>query len=268
MGIPAPWSCHVAPDGRPYYVNHITKNTQWTPPTAQQRQHQPQPQPKPSPYQSANVQLFGQSLHQANALHHQQPTRQRVVPIARPVQQQQPIIRQVTHTMASMQVTKKCNFPPVSTQSLYALTSMGFSSDLAKEALARNQNNVEKSIQWLSTSPIALSPAWDLRVDKKSHRLYYANKEEKFTQWDRPIISQKHEPMLKSLLSMGFPRRCAVEALAHYKGDAQAATNWILYNQPKPLPSSYAILVENGAIIYLNKTNNQRYSTRPVKPTF
>mmetsp|Transcript_17450 Transcript_17450/g.28866 ORF Transcript_17450/g.28866 Transcript_17450/m.28866 type:complete len:179 (+) Transcript_17450:1072-1608(+) len=178
------------------------------------------------------------------------------------------MVHQVTHTMASMQLAKKCNFPPVNTQSLYTLTNMGFGSDLAKESLARNQNNIQNAIQWLSTNPVPLSPSWDLRVDKKSHRLYYANKEGKFTQWDRPIISQKHEPMLKSLLAMGFPRRCAVEALAHYKGDAQAATNWILYNQPKPLPSTYAILVENGAIIYLNKTNNQRYSTRPVKPTF
>jgi len=258
MGLPAPWSCHVAPDGRPYYVNHVTKKTQWIPPTVRQQQ-------QPKPHQPANVQLYGQSLHQANFVN-----RQPAVPVARPIHQprQQPMVHQVTHTMASMQLAKKCNFPPVNTQSLYTLTNMGFGSDLAKESLARNQNNIQNAIQWLSTNPVPLSPSWDLRVDKKSHRLYYANKEGKFTQWDRPIISQKHEPMLKSLLAMGFPRRCAVEALAHYKGDAQAATNWILYNQPKPLPSTYAILVENGAIIYLNKTNNQRYSTRPVKPTF
>jgi len=236
LGLPAPWSCHVANDGRVFYVNHSTKKTQWTNPTQA-------PIVNPIPPTRA----YGQP---------QPPTG---LPIARPVIQQ----------MSSMSIAPtKSRFPPVDTQQLYTLTNMGFHHGLATEALARNGNDLARSIQWLSTSPPPLSPSWDLRVDKKSHRLYYANKEGKFTQWDRPIIGQNHEPMLRSLLSMGFPRRLAVEALAHYKGDAQSATNWILYNNPKPLPSHIAILVENGYVVYINKQNNQRYTTRPYKPTF
>mmetsp|Transcript_4127 Transcript_4127/g.9687 ORF Transcript_4127/g.9687 Transcript_4127/m.9687 type:complete len:688 (-) Transcript_4127:244-2307(-) len=223
MGLPAPWSCHVAPDGRPYYVNHDTKKTQWVPPNQS----------------SATVRPYGETA---------QMTRPSVLaPISRP---------------------SRSRFPPVDGNQLASLTNMGFNKDLSQEALIRNANDIQRSVQWLSTSPVPLSTAWDLRVDNKTRRLYYANREGKFTQWDRPIISEKHEPMLRQLLQMGFQRRVAVEALAHYKGDAQAATNWILYNSPQPLPSKFALIVENNIMLYLDKGSGQRYSNRPVKPTF
>jgi len=275
MGLPAPWSCHLSANGRPYYVNHQTKTTQWTPPQTGARPRQPANgaiqgtviQPARIPVQHARTvpvqhagtvqpQVVQPVVQPALVQSYGQP---RPAPVS-PYQQQ----------FASMHVsaTVRQRLPPVNSQQLGSLQAMGFDKELAQEALARNANDVQRAIMWLSTSPLKLSPAWDLRVDKKSSRLYYANREGKFTQWDRPIITQQQEPMLKSLLSMGFPRRLAVEALAHYKGDAQAATNWILYNNPRPLETSFAMLMENGRMVYLNKQNNQRYSTRPVKPTF
>jgi len=147
------------------------------------------------------------------------------------------------------------------------LVSMGFERKLSKEALYHNAT-VQKAISWMAASPIPLSSAWEIRKDASSGRVYYANREGKFTQWDRPIIPASQEASLRSLLGMGFPRRLCVEALAHYKGDAQSATNWIIYNTPKPLPKEYAFLLEKGTLIYLHKPSGRRQTTRPLQPGF
>lgn len=155
----------------------------------------------------------------------------------------------------------------VDRQSVATLQSMGFDSKLSNEALLLNPS-LQRAIQWLSTNPIPLSSAWDVRKDPKSNRVYYANKENKQTYWERPIVPAQWENGLKSLLGMGFPRRVCTEALAHYKGNVQSATNWILYNRPQPMPALFRLLVENGKLIYQNTQTGQRTDNRPVQPTF
>ncbi|GAB5367816.1 hypothetical protein AAMO2058_001264000 [Amorphochlora amoebiformis] len=302
LGLPAPWSCHLSANGRPYYVNHQTRKTQWISPLQQKGTVRPisgtairPARPggvqgaavRPlgtAPIRGAAVRPIGAAPIQGAAIRPVgpapikgavlgviggQPIQPRSIggyvgvrPIARPIAR--PVVRTQGYG-----VTHRERFPKANAQQIAQLTVMGFNRDLAQEALVRNGHQVNRAIQWLSTSPVPLSMSWDLKVDKKSNnRLYYSNRVGKFTQWDRPIIPQAHEPMLKQLLAMGFPRRLAVEALAHYKGDAQSATNWILYNSPQPLPSNIALLWENNHLVYLNKQTNQRYSSRPYKPMF
>mmetsp|Transcript_9757 Transcript_9757/g.14643 ORF Transcript_9757/g.14643 Transcript_9757/m.14643 type:complete len:764 (+) Transcript_9757:29-2320(+) len=255
LGLPAPWTCHISNNGRMYYVNHATRQTSWVSPV----QNRPQPVSRP-------VQVRVPAA---------QPLRQPVqvrVPAAQPLRQPvvvQPNTRVVQPAVRAYQpVVKRVRFPPVNNQILSQLIGMGFKKDTAHEALVLNQNNLAKSVQWLSTFPIPLSPAWTLKVENKSKRIYYSNSEGKFTQWERPIIHQSWENMLRQLLSMGFPRRLAAEALAHYKGDGQAATNWIIFNKPQALPARFGMIVENNKLIYLDKATSKRYDMRPVKPTF
>jgi uncharacterized protein (AIM24 family) len=65
--LPPGWEMKTAPDGRPYYVDHATQQTSWTPP----------PMPAPSPHMSAPVPLAAMSAstdagHKHNSVHNTQ----------------------------------------------------------------------------------------------------------------------------------------------------------------------------------------------------
>lgn len=238
MRLPAPWTAHVNAQGRLYFSNHTTRKTQWTHPF-QQQQAAPALISAPRPaamaprsmYMGGPVSVGGASMRPA------------------------------------AQVGGSQKFPPVNAQAVQTLVAMGFDSKLATEALVINPS-VQRATAWLSTEPVPLSNAWEVRKDPRNGRIFYANSEYKYTQWSRPILPQAYDTSYKTLLGMGFPRRVCVEALVHYKGNLRAATNWILYNKPQPLPAQFVMLVENNQLLYFDKTTRKKSQQRPVRPIF